>query len=120
MTTESKTYAGGCHCGKVRYEATAALGSAISCNCSICSKKGTLLTFVPEESFKLLAGEGELSEYRFNTKQIAHLFCKTCGVTSFASGSGPDGKKMVAINVRCLDDVDPASVPVTQHDGKSR
>ena len=119
-TTEAKTHAGGCHCGKVRFEAQTPLANAISCNCSICSKRGALLTFVPEDSFKLLAGEGEQSEYRFNTKKLAHLFCKTCGVASFATGSGPDGKKMVAINMRCLDDVDLAKVPVTHYDGKSK
>jgi hypothetical protein len=118
--TESKTYGGGCHCGNVRYEATTDLGKVLACNCSICSKKGHLLTFVPEDAFKLLAGEGEQQEYRFHTKKLAHLFCKTCGIASFATGAGPDGKKMVAINVRCLDGVDVGSLTVTSFDGKSR
>ena len=46
--SEKKTYAGGCHCGKVRYEVTTELTKVMSCNCSICSKKGHLLTFVGE------------------------------------------------------------------------
>ena len=33
-----KTYAGGCRCGKVRYEAQADIGEVIMCNCSRCRK----------------------------------------------------------------------------------
>ena len=50
---EAKTYTGGCHCGKVRYEATTDLGQVLSCNCSICTKRGLLLSFVPAASMAL-------------------------------------------------------------------
>jgi hypothetical protein len=116
---ETKTYEGSCHCGKVRYEATCALNGAIACNCSMCRRKGTLLTFVPEEQFKLHQGEDALTDYQFGKKTIHHLFCSTCGVTSFARGSSPDGKTMIAINVRCLDGVDPEKLSLTHHDGAS-
>jgi hypothetical protein len=117
--TEAKLHAGGCHCGKVRYEVKAAVDSAIGCNCSMCSKKGTLLTFVPEDAFTLKSGESELTDYQFNKHNIHHTFCRTCGVTSFARGTGPDGKKMLAVNVRCLDDFDLDAVNVKKFDGKS-
>ena len=117
---ETKTYTGGCHCGKVRYEVTMSLDRIISCNCSICSKTGTLLAFVPADQFELLSGEGDLTDYQFNKKQIHHLFCSTCGVRSFARGKGPDGKEMRAVNVRCLDDVDISTLTPMQFDGKSR
>jgi hypothetical protein len=118
--SEAKTYQGGCHCGNVRYEATTDLGMVVSCNCSICSKKGTLLTFIEPSAMKVLSGEGEQSVYHFNKHVIDHLFCKTCGVTSYATGKRPDGKPMVALNVRCLEGVDLATLQTTQHDGKSR
>ncbi len=117
--SEAKTYAGGCHCGKVRYEVTAALDRVMACNCSICSKKGMLLTFVPADQFKLLSGDDALSDYLFGAKKIHHLFCSNCGVGSFGRGSAPDGRKMCAVNVRCLDDVDIAALPVDHFDGKS-
>lgn len=117
--SETKTYTGGCHCGKVRFEVQADLGSVISCNCSICAKSGSLLTFTPAERFKLLSGEDALSDYLFNQKKIHHLFCSNCGVRSFASGIGPDGTEMRAVNVRCLDDVDIESLTPTHYDGKS-
>lgn len=117
--SETKTFTGGCHCGQVRYEVTTALTPVISCNCSICTKMGSILTFVPKDAFKLLAGEGSLSDYQFNTKKIHHLFCKTCGIRSFANGKAPDGSDVVAINVRCLDDVDVSKLEPMPVDGKS-
>jgi hypothetical protein len=115
-----KTYSGGCHCGKVRYEVTTDLARIISCNCSHCAIKGLQLNFVPAAQFQLLRGEGELGEYLFNKKVIHHLFCKTCGVQSFATGTARDGSKMFSVNVRCLDDLDPSQVTLTPFDGKSR
>lgn len=118
--SERRTFQGGCHCGKVRYQVPTDLAQVISCNCSICSKKGALLTFVPAAEFKLLSGEDCLSDYQFNKNVVHHLFCKVCGVSSFGRGVGPGGKEMCAINVRCLDDVDPATLTITHYDGKSR
>lgn len=118
--TELKTYEGGCHCGKVRYSATLDLSQPmVSCNCSICSKTGALLGFVPAESFTLRSGEKDLTDYQFNKKVIHHLFCSTCGVRSFARGTTPDGKQMAAINVRCLDSVDLEKLQVMKVDGRS-
>ncbi len=119
--TELQTYTGGCHCGKVRYEVALDLSAKVTaCNCSLCGRMGWYLTFVPEAQFKLLSGEDVLTDYQFNRKIIHHLFCSVCGVRSFCRGSRPSGDKMVAINARCLDDVDPASLNVQHVDGKSR
>ncbi len=118
--SEAKEYVGGCHCGAVRYRVQADLSQpVISCNCSICGRSGSLLTFAPASSFQLEKGEDALRDYQFNKKVIHHLFCSTCGVRSFSRGTGPDGKESVAINVRCLDDVDPSSLSVHHYDGKS-
>lgn len=116
---ETRTYPGGCHCGAVRYEVATDLDPVIACNCSICQKRGLLLTFVPPSQFALLAGEDDLVDYQFNKKIIHHLFCRTCGVAPFARGVGPDGAEMIAINVRCLDGVDLDAVAVSPFDGRS-
>jgi hypothetical protein len=117
---DMKKHSGGCHCGRVRYEVETDLASVISCNCSICSKKGLILTFVPKERFSLLSGEGDLADYQFNKHVIHHLSCATCGVESFARGTAPDGAEMVAINVRCLDDLDLSALTPTPFDGRSK
>ncbi len=113
-------YTGGCHCGKVRFEVEMEIGKPISCNCSICQKKGTLLSFAPTKQFTLLQGQNALTDYQFHKHVIHHLFCSTCGVTSFANGSTPDGQEVKAINVRCLDGVDLDKIEVIKYDGKSK
>ena len=118
--TEAKTYAGSCHCGEIRYEVTTDLGKVITCNCSICSRTGWMLHFVPASQFKLLSGEGSLTDYQFAKKHIHHPFCKTCGVHAFSHGAGHDGSEMRGVNVRCLEGVDLASLKITEVDGKSR
>ncbi len=116
---DERPYEGGCHCGAVRYRVTMALDGAITCNCSICQKSGTMLAFAPESRFELLSGADALADYQFGKKRIHHLFCSRCGVRSFSRGAMPDGTPTVAINVRCLEDVDVASLPVHAYDGKS-
>ncbi|MDB5187981.1 MAG: aldehyde-activating protein [Candidatus Kaiserbacteria bacterium] len=114
-----KKHSGGCHCKAVRYEVETDLEKVIECNCSHCAIKGLLLTFVPATQFTLLQGEDNLTEYRFNTHKIQHLFCKTCGVESFGRGTNKEGAATIAINARCLDDIDLASLTRTPVDGKS-
>lgn len=50
---------------------------------------------------------------------IAHRFCSVCGVQPFGFGSQPDGQQMAAINLRCVDDLDIATLEPQEVDGKS-
>jgi hypothetical protein len=114
-----QTYTGGCHCGDIRYEVQTNLEGTIACNCSHCAIKGLLLKFVPAEFFTLTHGdESTLTEYRFNKHHIRHLFCPVCGVQSYSRGTGVNDAEMIAINVRCLDDVEADALEVTKFDGK--
>jgi hypothetical protein len=121
MEARLETYKGGCHCGKVRYEVKLDLSKpVISCNCSMCGRSGTLLTFVPADQFTLESGDDVLTDYQFNKHVIHHLFCRVCGIKAFARGTGRDGAPTVAVNTRCLDGIDIAKLNVTPFDGKSR
>lgn len=114
-----QSYRGSCHCGAVSFQVTAEINEVMSCNCSICARRGHLLSFVPLEKFNLLSGDDALTDYQFGNKHIHHLFCKTCGVNSFGAGAMPDGSEIRAINVRCLEGFDFESLPVNKVDGKS-
>ncbi len=109
-----KTYQGSCHCGAVTYEVEADFTEGMTCNCSHCKRKGMLLTFVPKTQFTLKSGEDALTTYHFNKKQIDHVFCKTCGVQSFAQSGD-----MVAINLNCIHDLDTDALEIKKVDGKN-
>ncbi len=115
----TKSHNGGCHCGAVSYMATVDLSNVISCNCSICMKRGALFSFIPGSDFELKSGDNDLTDYQFAQKKIHHLFCSKCGVSSFARGAAADGSEVIAINVRCLDDVDLDDFKPTPFDGKN-
>jgi len=118
---ETETRQGGCHCGAVRYSVEIDRGaSALSCNCSMCGRAGTLLAFVPAARFHLERGEDATTDYQFHRRHIHHLFCRTCGIKSFARGLGRDGQPTIAVNVRCLDGFEPEQFKVTSFDGRSR
>lgn len=114
-----QTYHGSCHCGKVQFEAKGDFKNAVTCNCSICQRKGSILAFVPDENFKLLSGAEYLTDYQFGKKTIHHTFCSVCGVTAFSSGEKPGGPKMKAVNLRCLEGFDLKSLTIKEFDGKS-
>ncbi len=117
---ETQTYHGSCHCGAVRYTAKSpTITAAMSCNCSFCRRYGGLLAFVPAHDFTLHSGSDVLQDYQFGKKVIHHLFCAACGIGSFGRGSLPDGTEMVALNVRCLDEIDADTLAIKPFDGKS-
>lgn len=112
-------YHGSCQCGRVAFDVDVDLDPAVICNCSRCRRLGSVLAFAPRVAFTLLSGERDLSEYRFNTRTIRHLFCRHCGIESFAYGTMPDGTETVAVNANCLDGVDVRSLKVQFYDGAS-
>ena len=111
-----RTMLGGCHCGRVRFRVTADLGQVTECNCSVCTKKGILHLIVPPERFELLSGRDDLATYTFNTGVAKHTFCKHCGMHPFyVPRSDPD---KIDVNVRCIDDIDVATIRLKQFDGR--
>ena len=112
-------YKGSCHCGKVAFEVEGEIKSALACNCSICSRKGSLLWFVPREKVQLHTPEEAASTYTFNKHVIKHRFCPTCGIHPYGEGVDPKGNRIAAINIRCLEGVDLSAIPVQNFDGRS-
>jgi len=113
-------YIGSCHCGKVKYEVEGSIESAMACNCSMCQRKGSLLWFVSRDKFRLLSNNENAGTYLFNKHAIKHRFCHTCGIHPYAEGVDPNGNAIAAINVRCLENLDLATVPIRNFDGRSK
>lgn len=115
---DTTTLAGGCHCGRVRFEVdTPPSPEVLDCNCSVCRMTGYLHLIVPRDRFRLLQGDDALSTYTFNTGTAKHRFCATCGIKSFyVPRSHPDG---ISVNVRCLDDGMIDGMRVSAADGRN-
>jgi hypothetical protein len=114
------SFEGSCHCGKVAFRVEAAAPTiAMSCNCSHCRRKGFLLAFFPADQFTLLRGEDSLTDYLFYKHNITHRFCRECGVQPFAEGKMPDGSPTRAVNLRCVEAIDPDGLELQKVDGAS-
>ena len=120
MTT--KTYAGSCHCGEVRFEADIDLAEGGGkCNCSICRKTRNWSTSIKPEAFRLLSDPAATTDY-FRNGAVHWPFCKTCGVRAYGHGDIPEvGGEFYSVQLACLDDIDDAALaaaPVRYANGR--
>lgn len=113
------THQGSCHCGGIRFEVEGEPEQALSCNCSICQRKGALLWFLPRSKLRLLTPVENMATYTFNKHVIKHHFCPVCGIHPFGEGVTPDGTPMAAINIRCMEEINLDAVPVQHFDGRA-
>lgn len=112
------THEGSCHCGGIAFTVSGEIHEAIDCNCSLCRRRGGLLAFFPRDAFRLSTPESAYATYRFNRHAIDHHFCPVCGIAPFSEGVNPaTGEAMVAVNVRCLPDVDLDALTIKPVDG---
>ena len=95
-----------CHCGGVEAEINMPnnLEKILKCNCSICKRKGVVMSMVKNENFTIVKGEEKLKLYQFHSKVAKHYFCSNCGIyTHHNPRSNPT---MTGFNLGCIDDID--------------
>jgi hypothetical protein len=109
---------GSCHCGAVQFEVRTPLAPATRCNCSLCRRKGALMTppFAAGE-LKIVSGEDALTLYQFNTRTAKHYFCRHCGIYPFHQTR--KDPKMWRANIGCLNGIDPYALEAGLNDGAS-
>lgn len=112
-------YRASCHCGDVAFEFDGEVTAAVACNCSICARKGALLWATPRQSLTLLTPDENAGAYLFNNHKIAHRFCRRCGMQPYAEDAGDGEERSAYVNLRCVDDFDPATVEIIPFDGRS-
>ncbi|MCE4059649.1 GFA family protein [Pandoraea sputorum] len=113
----SETLQGSCHCGAVRFEVVTPVEPAARCNCSLCRRKGALMTpAFPEANLRILSGADDLTCYQFNSRVAKHYFCKHCGIYPFHASRTMPG--MWRANIGCLEGVDPYALEASVADGQ--
>jgi len=110
-----------CHCEKVELEVNISdegFKKLMRCNCSLCKKKGAIMTPISKEQLKVVKGEDVLKLYQYHTKVAKHYFCSNCGIyTHHVMRSNPN---MYGINVACLEGVKPFELEnVVINDGEN-
>ena len=121
----SSTYTGTCHCGAVEFRCELDDAQPTSrCNCSICIKTRLWKSpAIPASSFTLLRGADAMTEYRFATRRIAHMFCRTCGMKLFGHASAADfPNEFYVVNIGVLDglsDEQLAALPLEYQNGRN-
>jgi hypothetical protein len=109
-----------CHCGGVEIEVNIPdqFKKVMRCNCSLCKRKGTIMTMVDLDDLKITKGKDLLTLYQYHTKVAKHYFCSICGIyTHHNPRSNP---KAYGINVACLEGIDPFKLSdVSVNDGQN-
>ena len=109
-----------CHCGGFEAEVniTDKLDKIIRCNCSICKRKGAIMSIVKNEDFKVVKGEKNLTAYQFHSKVAKHFFCKICGI--YTHHNPRINPKLTGFNLGCIDDIDTSKLDnIILADGKN-
>ena len=93
-----------CHCGLVEAQINIEnFEKILRCNCSICKRKGTVMSMVKNEDFKIIKGEEKLKLYQFHSKIAKHYFCSNCGIqTHNLRRRDPN---TYGINVACINEI---------------
>lgn len=98
-----KRYQGSCHCGTVKFQATIDIEECYVCDCSICSRKGSIMNRVISGDFQILEGKSALTTYKFNKGIASHYFCGRCGIHTFHNPR--TAPELYSVNVRCMPEV---------------
>lgn len=115
----TKKFRGSCHCGSVSFSYEGEpVTRGLRCNCSICSRKGAMMTpeAIPPEQFSIEAKDGSLGLYQFGSKTAKHYFCKECGIYTFHETARMPGH--FRANLGCLEGIDVFSLEADVFDGK--
>jgi hypothetical protein len=113
-------YAGSCHCGDIQFSfSSEPIKAGIRCNCSICTRKGAVLSpfVVRPEDFRINAGEDSFDTYEFGSMVAKHHYCCKCGIFPFSQTKLKPGH--YRINLGCVENIDIFSLPVTIFDGRN-
>ncbi len=95
-----------CHCDQVEAEINISekLDKKLRCNCSICKRKGAIMSMVENKNFKIVKGADKLKLYQFHTKVAKHYFCSNCGI--YTHHNPRINPSMTGFNLGCVDSID--------------
>ena len=114
-------YIGSCHCGQISFSffSLEPIDDGMRCSCSICKRKGAIMTSftILPDHLSIVDKEHSLSVYQFGSAVAKHYFCGRCGIFTFVETRlNPNEYR---VNLGCIDQLDSFALPVTLFDGES-
>ena len=102
---------GSCHCGAQRFAAPAP-ETVTHCNCSTCTKRGTVAAYYAPEAVELSLTPESLAAYQWGDRMMTFHHCAVCGCAVFAESdawtteTGEARPARITLNARLFDDFD--------------
>jgi len=119
MTAITKHH-GSCVCGDVRFEVELDPTRGSRCNCTMCTKLGTIGTIVAPAAFRLTSDEAKLASFTRTPEIGTRYFCARCHIFCFSKGHLEMlGGDFVSVNVSCVDGFDLARATLVYWDGRN-
>lgn len=121
---ETSILHGSCHCGAQRF-AAAAPETVTHCNCSTCTKRGTVAAYYAPGEVALNLTPETLAAYQWGDRMMTFHHCTTCGCAVFAesdawtTSEGENRPARITLNAWLFDGLDLNAVPVRHVDGRN-
>lgn len=125
-----------CHCGATQITLPAMPTEGGVCNCTFCNRTGAVWASYDQSEVKVVAEQTAV--YSPSSPANAHQFCGRCGGNTHGyapdyskafnmDGTPKDGVELdmsdearrISVNLRMIDDFDPASISLTHMDGRN-
>ena len=116
----NRHYQGNCHCGAIKFSYNSEeITKGLRCTCSICSRKGAVMSAetIAVEDLKIEAGENNLGLYQFGSGIAKHYFCKICGIYTHNETLRMPGH--CRVNLGCIENIDISDMEIAVFDGKT-
>ena len=114
---ETQTYRGGCHCGRVRFEADTDLATVLDCNCSLCRRIGGPWVYYEFGTVLIEGHPDNTLEYIQGDKTLRTVRCRTCGCVTHWEPLDPKPGAKHGVHLGNFDPELIASVRVRKFDG---
>ncbi|WP_081275154.1 GFA family protein [Vibrio nigripulchritudo] len=108
---------GSCHCGNVQLSVEKFNQTAVSCNCSICSRYASIWGFYTEATVEVSVGQDGIDSYCHGDKYINFNRCSKCGCITHYTSTTPGPDSRLAVNYRMFPDFFTSDVKVRLFDG---
>lgn len=107
-----------CHCGNVKLKIEDEAPESLTlCNCSICSKYGSIMAYFPEDKVTFDYQSDSVIKYVWGDKSLEFVNCNTCGCYVHWYDIRPDKGDQVGVNARLFSNIDINNIRVRRFDG---